>query len=49
MILGLGKAAELVNQNLLKYNLNMKETRNYLESRLVVKFHIQTKSLFKYK
>lgn len=36
MILGLGKAAELVTQNLDKYYTNMKETRDYLETRLEV-------------
>ena len=36
MIIGLGKAAELVIKNLEKYYLNMKDTRDYLESRLIV-------------
>jgi hypothetical protein len=36
MIVGLGKAAELVTRNLEKYYLNMKEARDYLEIRLIV-------------
>ena len=36
MIIGLGKAAELVTRNLEKYYLNMKEARDYLEIRLIV-------------
>lgn len=37
MIVGLGKAAELVSENLEKYASIMRETRDYLEQRLVVK------------
>jgi selenocysteine lyase len=43
MIIGLGKAAELVTKNLTKYNSHMNELREYLESRLenefIVKFN----------
>ena len=35
-IVGLGKAAELVNQNLEKYSIHMREMRDYLEASLVV-------------
>jgi hypothetical protein len=46
MIIGLGKAAELVTRNLEKYYLNMKEARDYLEIRLIV-FKIFEKKKFK--
>ena len=36
MIIGLGKAAELVTKNLKKYNNHMKQIRDYLEESLEV-------------
>ena len=36
MIVGLGKAAELVTKNLEKYSCHMKEIRDYLEEKLIV-------------
>jgi selenocysteine lyase len=36
MIVGLGKAAELVSKNLERYSAHMSEIRDYLERRLVV-------------
>lgn len=39
MIVGLGKAAELVTKNLEKYSCHLKEIRDYLEEKLIV-FHI---------
>ena len=37
MIVGLGKAAELVTENLEKYSSHMREMRDYLELRLSVR------------
>lgn len=39
-IVGLGKAAELVNKNLEKYSMHMKEMRDYLETSLVREFGV---------
>lgn len=36
MIVGLGKAAQLVNNNLKKFTNHMKSVRDYLEDRLMV-------------
>ncbi len=41
MIVGLGKASELVTKNLEKYANNMKETKDYLEYRLIEVFGIE--------
>lgn len=38
MIVGLGKAAELVTKNLDKYSAHMEQIREYLESRLIEEF-----------
>lgn len=38
MIVGLGRAADLVIKNLEKYSNNMKEVRDYLEKRLEEEF-----------
>ncbi len=37
MIVGLGKASELVTKHLEKYSHHMKDVRDYLETRLKVK------------
>ena len=36
MIIGLGKAAEMVTKNLEKYSNRMRDVRDYLENRLKV-------------
>jgi selenocysteine lyase len=36
MIVGLGKACELVTQNIEKYNVHMSNVRQYLETKLKV-------------
>ena len=41
MIVGLGKAAQLVNQNLNAYAAHMREMRDYLETRLVEQFGLE--------
>lgn len=38
MIVGLGKAAELVSEKLDQYSSKMREIRDYLEQRLVVSY-----------
>jgi selenocysteine lyase len=45
MIVGLGKAAELVIKNLEKYSSHLREIRDYLEKRLevVILFYILLK------
>ena len=39
MIIGLGKAAELVTNNLIKYSNHMRTIRDYLEKRLTVRLN----------
>lgn len=47
MIVGLGKAAELVSEHLDQYSSRMRETRDYLEERLVVSYLKQIYLCFK--
>lgn len=41
MIIGLGKAAELVTKNLIKYSNHMRNIRDYLEKRLTVRLALK--------
>ena len=47
MIVGLGKAAELVSEYLDQYSSRMREIRDYLEERLVVSYLKWIYSCFK--